>query len=119
MKILMAFMFMISCTVLANIFLKTGATSLNSKTLSLIGILFSWRLLLGLFFFGCAALIYIVILQWLPLNVAQSFAAAQFVAVILASWIFLSEPISFTQWLGIILIAVGIFVVGGNVKLPT
>ena len=59
-----------------------------------------------------AACFYILILQWLPLNVAQSFAAAQFIAVILASSWFLSEPIEPSQWLGIGLIALGIVVVG-------
>jgi undecaprenyl phosphate-alpha-L-ara4N flippase subunit ArnE len=59
-----------------------------------------------------AACFYILVLQWLPLNVAQSFAAAQFIAVILASTWILSEPIGPGQWLGITLIAVGIAIVG-------
>jgi uncharacterized membrane protein len=46
-----------------------------------------------------------------PLNVAQSYAAAQFVAVILASAILLGESIIVMRWLGIILITAGILVV--------
>jgi drug/metabolite transporter (DMT)-like permease len=56
-------------------------------------------------------LIYAWILAFLPLNVAQSFTAAQFIAVILASAVFLSEPIPVARWLGIALIFVGILVV--------
>ena len=102
---------MIAFTVIANLLMKTGADSLNADV-SFWSRLVSWRLLLGLAFFGCAALIYIVILGWLPLNVAQSFAAAQFVGVILASWFVLSEPIGHVQWVGILLIATGIAIIG-------
>jgi undecaprenyl phosphate-alpha-L-ara4N flippase subunit ArnE len=74
--------------------------------------LLNWRILLGLCSFGLAACLYTLILQWLPLNVAQSFAAGQFIAVILASAWFLSEPIGASQGLGIALIALGISIVG-------
>ena len=60
---------------------------------------------------GCVAVIYINILRWHPLNVAQSFASEQFIAVIFASWIILSEPIGITQWFGIGLIGMGIAIV--------
>ena len=43
---------------------------------------------------------------------AQAFAATQFIAVILASSLLLSEPIPFARWIGIGLIACGIAVVG-------
>lgn len=113
MKTFCAFVAMITFTVMANLLMKMGADSLNAEASFWIRLL-SWRLLLGLTFFGCAALIYIAILSWLPLNVAQSFAAAQFIAVILASWIVLSEPIGPVQWAGIALISAGIAVVGWN-----
>ncbi len=45
----------------------------------------SWRTMLGLLAFGRAGLFYAAVLRAPPLSVAQSFAAAQFVAVILAS----------------------------------
>jgi uncharacterized membrane protein len=44
--------------------------------------------------------------------VAQSFAVAQFVAVILVSWIILTEPIVIVQSVGICLILIGVAVVG-------
>lgn len=109
-KVLLVFLGMISFTVIANLLLKTGAV--GGAPGEPIGHLLNWRVALGLASFGLAACFYIVVLQWLPLNVAQSFAAAQFIAVILASTWLLAEPIGPGQWLGIALIASGIAVVG-------
>lgn len=110
MKVLLVLLAMISFTVIANLLLKTGAVA-GGPGQPLTHLL-NWRVILGLASFGMAACFYIVILQWLPLNVAQSFAAAQFIAVIVASAWLLSESIGFGQWLGISLIAAGIAVVG-------
>ena len=112
MKIPLTFLAMIACTVVANLFLKTGATGMEAGIGGFLSRLFSWRVIIGLSFFGSSAMIYMVILSWIPLSVAQSFAAAQFVAVILASWIILAEPIAGIQWIGMGLIAIGIAVVG-------
>lgn len=111
MKIVLMFIGMISCTVIANLLLKTGAVSGDAAREGLAHLL-NWRVASGLVAFGLAAALYLLILRWLPLNVAQSFTAAQFVAVILASAWILSEPINRGQWVGITLIAVGIVVVG-------
>jgi undecaprenyl phosphate-alpha-L-ara4N flippase subunit ArnE len=64
----------------------------------------------GLAAFRFAGLFYAAALRFLPLNVAQSYAASQFVAVILASRL-LGEPIVFERWIGISLISGGIVVV--------
>ena len=111
MKIVLTFVAMISFTVTANLLLKTGAV-LSEPAHGSITHLLNWRVFLGLVSFGLAACFYILVLQWLPLNVAQSFAAAQFIAVILASTWILSEPIGTSQWVGISLIALGISIVG-------
>lgn len=111
MKIVLTFLAMISFTVIANLLLKSGAVSGGPGQVQLTHLL-NWRVLAGLFSFGLAVCFYLLILQWLPLNVAQSFAAAQFIAVILASAWILSEPIGPVQWLGIALIAIGIAIVG-------
>jgi multidrug transporter EmrE-like cation transporter len=99
---------MIGCTVVANLLLKVGAA--DDPTRLLLG-LASWRSLCGLAVFGCAALFYMRVLRILPLNVAQSFAAAQFVAVIVGSRLVLGEAIPVTRWTGISMIAAGITIV--------
>ncbi len=111
MKIVLAFAAMITFTVTANLLMKLGADEIAGSA-TFWGKLQSWRLLLGLAAFASAAVIYVLILGWLPLNVAQSFAAAQFIAVILASRLVLGEPIEALQWFGITLITAGIAVVG-------
>jgi len=111
MKILLAFLAMISCTVAANLLMKTGASAQGAAA-DFLSKATSWPVLLGVACFAAAAVLYVFILSWLPLNVAQSFAAAQFIAVIVAARIFLAEPIGELQWLGIALISLGIGIVG-------
>jgi drug/metabolite transporter (DMT)-like permease len=103
---------MIGCTVAANLLLKSGATGMDPGIAGFISRLLSWRVLLGLGCFACSAMLYLLILSWLPLSLAQTFAAAQFIAVILASAFVLAEPVSGPQWAGMFLIAAGIVVVG-------
>lgn len=112
MKIALTFLTMIACTVVANLLMKIGASGMDAGAAGFMARLFSWRVMLGLSVFGASAMLYLLILSWIPLSVAQSFAAAQFIAVILASWIILAEPIAAMQWLGMGLIAIGIAVVG-------
>lgn len=111
MKVVMGFIVMICCTVAANIFMKLGAMAPMEERL--FGIV-NWRTVLGLGSFAAAGLIYAWILAFLPLNVAQSFMAAQFIAVIFASSLVLSEPIPPGRWLGIALIFIGILVVSAT-----
>jgi drug/metabolite transporter (DMT)-like permease len=110
MRIFLAFVLMIACTVVGNIFMKLGA-SVPFADRPLFGIV-AWQSCAGVAVFAGAVIIYSILLHWMPLNVAQSFSAFQFVAVIIASAWFLGEPISGARWLGIVLIVAGILAVG-------
>ncbi len=112
MKIFLSFLAMITLTVVANLLMKTGAVMGRDAGGPWLDQFANWRIALGLVCFGSAAMFYIFVLRSLPLNIAQSFAAAQFVAVIIASAVALSEPIGPAQWIGIVLIASGIAIVG-------
>jgi undecaprenyl phosphate-alpha-L-ara4N flippase subunit ArnE len=92
--------------------MKTGAVLGRDAGGSWLNQLLQWRIAGGLACFAAGAIVYIIVLRTLPLNVAQSFAAAQFIAVILASAFVLSEPIGAVQWTGILLITCGIALVG-------
>jgi len=116
MKTVLAFTMMFGCTVMANLLLKAGASAVPPQRLFL-GFV-DWRVIAGLASFGCAGIVYAWLLQWVPLNIAQSFAAAQYVAVILASALVLSEDVPPVRWLGIALIALGIIVVGASSSMP-
>lgn len=111
MKILIYYMAMVSLTVSANLLFKMGADKSSGEILSLLNA----RVVLGFVCFGVASLFYVVVLTKLPLNVAQSFAAIQFVAVIVAAHFFLGEPIDGTRLVGIGLIFSGIMLVGKSV----
>jgi drug/metabolite transporter (DMT)-like permease len=94
--------------------MKLGAVSTADSSRGIQSALtfLNWRTLAGLTSFGIAGLLYAVLLRSWPLSLAQSLMAAQFVLVILVSWVVLREPIHPAQWLGITLIAAGIAVVG-------
>lgn len=106
---MISFALMIACTVAANLFMKAGAMVLPAER-TIMGIA-DWRTLLGLLLFGTSAVVYSLILQRLPLNMAQSIAASQFVAVILTSALILAEPIPPMRLIGIFLILAGILIV--------
>jgi drug/metabolite transporter (DMT)-like permease len=119
MRIILGFVLMIGLTAVGNILMKLGA-SVPLAERPIFGIV-AWQSCAGIGIFAGAVIVYAFLLQWLPLSVAQSFAAFQFVAVILVSAWFLGEPISLLRWLGIALITIGIVTVGvtGRVAEPT
>jgi drug/metabolite transporter (DMT)-like permease len=96
-------------TIAANVMLKLGAAAPASDRIVL-G-MFGWKTIFGLALFGCGGLVYAAVLRWVP-HVAQSFTAAQFIGVIGAASIVLSEPISPIRWVGIGCICLGILLVG-------
>jgi undecaprenyl phosphate-alpha-L-ara4N flippase subunit ArnE len=111
------FVGMISSTVVANVFMKLGASD-NEEARWLLGIA-GTRTLAGMAFFGVALLLYTWLLRYIPLNIAQSLMAVQFIAVILASTWLLSEPMPSLRWVGIALIAAGVVLVGFTIEKQT
>ena len=117
MAVVAGFALMLTCAVVGNLLMKIGTATAPSP--ALLG-LWSWKTLAGFATFGFSGLVYAWLLKFLPLNVAQSFAAAQFVSIILASAIVLAEPIPPARWIGIALIIFGIVIVGATVdRTPT
>lgn len=114
MKMLVAIGAIIACTVCANVLLKMGASAPEARKV-FFGML-GWMSIAGLCFYAVAGLLYAWVLRWIPLHVAQGIVAAQFIGVILASWLILSEHINAAQWFGIALIAAGIVITGWNYR---
>lgn len=111
MKLIVSFAVMIFFVVIGNLYLKNGAVMATTQGDSWINLL-NWRVVTGLCSYGLAVILYILMLRTTPLYLAQTLMAAQFIAIILASAYILHEPISYVQWIGISLIAFGIFIVG-------
>jgi undecaprenyl phosphate-alpha-L-ara4N flippase subunit ArnE len=99
-----------ACTVIGNLLLKTGVQQPGLSTiwpLSLLNI----RTALGAVTFSFAMVFYMMVLKRIPLNLAQSIFALQFVLVIIAANVILREPIGTQRWMGVGLIAAGLFII--------
>jgi len=108
-KTFVGFAGVISFTVIANLLLKLGASAPPAERM-FFGV-FGWKSAVGLAVFGCGGVLYAVLLRWTSLNLAQVFASAQFVGVILGASLLLGEPISAARWIGIAFISLGIVLV--------
>jgi drug/metabolite transporter (DMT)-like permease len=115
MRIVFGFVVMIGLTAIGNLLMKLGA-AIPLGNRPIFGIV-AWQTCAGIAIFAVAVLVYAALLQWVPLSVAQSFAALQFVAVIIASALILGEPISLPRWIGIVLITLGVLTVGVSGRL--
>jgi drug/metabolite transporter (DMT)-like permease len=109
-KALVGFAGVISFTVAANLMLKIGAAAPPAERV-FFGVL-GWKSAAGLALFGCGGILYAVLLRSISLNLAQVFAASQFVGVVLAAGWVLGEPISMARWVGIAFVSLGILLVG-------
>ena len=91
---------------------KPGVAETATGLLSIISlILHSPLVLLGLFFYGIGALLWIAVLSRLDLSVAYPFLALNFVLVTVVSRVFLGETVPPLRWLGILVIIGGIMLV--------
>ena len=119
MRFVLILVSMVGCTIAGNVILKLGAVAghdLHEEVTDLISFrtirhLANWYIFLALGAFAMAFALYVVSLRYLPLNLVQSFATAQFVGTIIASALILSEPIGTLRWIGIALICIGMAVV--------
>ena len=114
-RILAGFAGMISFTVAANLMLKLGAAVPPAERVSVrhprleIG---RWPRTLRLWRDSLRAFSS----RSIPLNLAQVFAATQFVGVVIAASLVLGEPISAARWVGIAFVSLGILLVGLTVQ---
>ena len=99
-----------ACTVCGNLLLKTGVQHPGVATVWPLSLL-NARTALGAVSFCLAMIFYMMVLKRTALNLAQSIFALQFVLVIVAAYFILNEPIGMQRWLGIGLIAAGLFVI--------
>lgn len=99
-----------SCTVVGNLLLKTGVQQQGVSTVWPLSLL-NMRTFLGAITFSFAMIFYMMVLKRTALNLAQSIFALQFVFVIIAANVVLHEPIGMQRWMGIGLIAAGLFVI--------
>jgi drug/metabolite transporter (DMT)-like permease len=101
---------MVAAACAGNLLLKLGAISMGTLSSSLFAFA-DWKLISGFALFVLAAFFYLTLLRRMPLNVAQSLMALQFVAVILSSCLVLHEPLPPLRLAGVCVITVGVLLV--------
>ncbi len=77
-----------------------------------IGLFLSPLVLLGIFFYGLSAVMYIIVLTKLDISLAYPLVSLGYLLVAGSAWVFLGETISLVRWAGIVLIVVGSVLVG-------
>ena len=70
---------------------------------------------LALLALGSGMLVWLVVLQHLPVGIAYPMLSLNFVWVTLAAWGIWREPVARRHWVGVGLIVVGIVVLGSSV----
>ena len=70
---------------------------------------------LALLALGFGMLVWLVVLQRLPVGIAYPMLSLNFVWVTLAAWKIWREPVATRHWLGVGLIIAGIFILGSAV----
>ncbi len=70
------------------------------------------KLWLGLVLFGVSAMFWLVVLSRVPLSVAYPFVGVSYVLIVLFARLFLNEHVPLTRWIGVLVVALGIAIVG-------
>ncbi|NEO47140.1 MAG: EamA-like transporter family protein [Moorea sp. SIO4A3] len=104
------------CGASGQLFLKTGALKLNeishlqpwSKILAILTIP---ELIIGLFFYGSAAITYILLLSTVDLGVAAPTASLVYVFSIIIGALFFREAITITRLFGVLFIFIGVTII--------
>ncbi len=76
------------------------------------GHLFFW-LTLSIALLGCAMLLWLVVLQHVPVSVAYPMLSLNFIFITLAARVIWHEPVSVRHWVGVVTIIIGIAILGG------
>ncbi len=70
---------------------------------------------LALLSLGCSMLLWLSVLQSIPVSIAYPMLSLNFVWVTLAAWGIWREPVARRHWFGVALIVVGIVILGSRI----
>jgi len=70
-------------------------------------------LALSVLLLGCAMLLWLLVLQRIPVSVAYPMLSLNFIFITFAARFIWHEPVSLHHWLGVVLIIAGISILGG------
>jgi multidrug transporter EmrE-like cation transporter len=70
------------------------------------------RLWLGLTLFGISSIFWLVVLSRVPLSVAYPFVGISYVLIVLMSRLVLNEAVPALRWVGVLVVALGLTIIG-------
>ena len=117
-ELLVLFPISIACDVVGQVFFKLGADRLPGYQSGAAGQFVSrlmsnrW-LLAGIATFAFETIIWLKILAEVPLSVAFPIASLNFIGVTLASRVLFGEVVGTVQWLGCLLVTMGVAILAG------
>jgi multidrug transporter EmrE-like cation transporter len=74
------------------------------------------RLWAGLALFGISSIFWLVVLSRVPLSVAYPFVGVSYIIIVLLSRYVLHEQVPLMRWLGVVIVATGIAIIGFSFK---
>ncbi|MCK5593854.1 MAG: EamA family transporter [Candidatus Aenigmarchaeota archaeon] len=108
---LMIYLLVAFCALLGatgQIFFKLASEDINANIVSW---LFNYKLMIGLFFYGLATVLFVVALKFGNLSILYPIIATSYIWVTLFSKTFLGETFPTFKWAGLILIIAGIGII--------
>lgn len=96
----------ICSSLVGQIFLKTGAESLNGA--GFVEQMLRWQTILGLGFYGAGAMLYIAALRKIPMSVALPCTAGSYVLIAAIGWWFFGEAMGPQKIAAVSVIALGV-----------
>ncbi len=90
------------------LFLKLGSSTLSFDFYSIIT---NWKLILGLFLYSIAAVLFIIALKQGNLSILYPIIATSYIWVSVLSVIFLRENFPYFKWFGVIFILLGVIII--------
>lgn len=91
---------------------RIGAAQVSSPSQTIARSAREPRLWAGLALFAISAVFWLVVLSRVPLSVAYPFVGVSYVLVVAFSKVFLHEDVPALRWLGVVVVAAGIAIVG-------
>ncbi|MBV9488191.1 MAG: hypothetical protein JO069_00510 [Verrucomicrobia bacterium] len=97
----------------SQIFFKVSTAAGDGHEGIRLDLLSSWALWAGIAATLSSLVVWLNALRSVPLILAYNIGAATYILVPLGSWVFLGEQVPLIRWLGISLVAIGVFVIAG------
>ena len=98
---------------------RIGKNEVSDAMGTLLRVIKEPKLWLGLTLFGISAIFWLVVLSRVPLSVAYPFVGLSYIVIVAFSRIFLGEHVPLMRWLGVLVVALGIGIIGLSFKRAT